>query len=561
MRLVAAISILLISAAIGATPQFALADGDHSSNYIVAFGASEIPGRVYDAQNDTTTFTYTVIGQGAAPEEYINKRLKAFKLELPVCEPEIELDSFSPDLEENDNPPFFAGPNPDIYAPEEDVVGFDFFGITWKGWHGEGALPVLVNPDEQRSFSVTFAGNLETGPLVAGTALISNDTGNFVTTRHDVPGVSCSRTCDNRVVLTFDDLSAGTTLTSQYESLGVTVTAQNATPGQLDEAAIFDTAQPLAGAENLGTPNVFYGGPGQPALNPVSGVGVGNLNSLRNALVVPNCALDAGKKSLAAACGAGSGSITLTFASAGQLVSAEFVDSNDATSRVIGRNASATVFEETIPASGSNGVQTVPFGHLNSAVTEVTFELEDAAAIDNIVLCLTPPPVPTPTPTPTPTPPPSCEGGDITEQQFRLDSNARQQKDLIKRLAKRLRRNANGKRQRKYARSVAQQAEALYLEAWNATWAMSSVFSKCENINEQCVTSNDYQLRTAELLADSNEFVELAASLNEQLRRARGGELRPRDLAIEKRVQSIDVSSQKEAREIPAQTVSCPETI
>jgi len=126
------------------------------SSYCVTYGSPATPGRSYDSDNDTTTFTYTVIGKGSAPADFLNNRLKAFK--VSECLPALERLTFSPDLAEGTIPEFFTGPNPDSLSAANDPVGFNFGGLIWKGWHGDATLPVLLDVDKQRSFSVTYAG-------------------------------------------------------------------------------------------------------------------------------------------------------------------------------------------------------------------------------------------------------------------------------------------------------------------------------------------------------------------------------------------------------------------
>lgn len=517
-------------------------------HYLVSYGGPDTPGRIYDPVSDATTFTYTVIGQGAAADDYANLRLKAFKVEVAVCEPPLEVTGFTPDLPENDKPPFFAGPNPDLIDGAVDPSALNFYGLLWKGWHGEDDLPILLNVDEQRTFSISFAGNIEVGPITTGTAIISNQTGEFAPTLHAVPGGTCDTVCENRQTFSFNDLVAGSILTDEYAGLGLEVSATNANVNQLDEVGVFNTSTPISTELDLGTPNSFYGGSGEPALNAATGTGVGNFVDQENALIIPHCDGDT--------CGAGTGTITFSFNSPAQVVSLSLIDIQAEGTTIAGKKGANIIFTEAVPAIGNNSLQTVALTQHGVLVDELVVTLAEPGAVDDLVVCLD---VPTPTPTPTPTAtPPACEEKSITEQQFKLDNNARLQNDNIKRLANKLRKISKNKRQRRLARRSVKEAQAVYLKSWTAIWSMSSVYTECANANQLCVTSNDYAVKTNEYLTNSQEFISLAQKLARRLNRVRGS-ANKRDAKLRQSVIDLDKESRFEAARIPAETVNCPE--
>lgn len=580
------------------------------SSYWVVYGGPGTPGRVYDSQSNTTTYTYTVIGKGSEPEEYSNKRLKAFKLSECVQGP-ISI-SQSPDLVESDLPEFFEGANPDNISAALDPVGFNFSGWLWKGWRGDGTLPALLNVDEQRTFSLTYEGDLPEGPIVAGTALISNATGGWSPAYYTVPGNACESTCQNRIVVDFDDLQPGSVLTSQLSALGITVTTVNGTAGQPDQALVVDSSNPATACSDLGTPNTFYGGPGLPSLDAASGAGIGNGGSLGNVLVVPN-------NTAAPACTVGAGTIEFSLSQPAQLLALSFVDLDEDGARVSGMNAgNLTVFSELISPTGDNSVVTTPFGHLNSVeTTKITVELFEGAALDALVLCAdggnatptpspspsstpttspsaspsttptgsptptltptnspsgTPQPSPTPTdspggtpgttvtPEPSPTLPPSCLQGDISEQQHALDGYTTELARVVKKTARRLKRLSDNRGDKKFSRRARKRAIALGLSAWEVTWSMQSQYLQCTSVISDCVVSSDYQQKTAIVLQHSQDLLTLSKKLLKRLTRVRDGNLTRSDKRIEQQATELFAATQKEIELIPAETVSCSST-
>jgi len=69
------------------------------------------------------------------------------------------------------------------------------------------------------------------------------------------------------------DFSAGTVITNQYNTLGITVSAT----GGSDDAMIFDSSNPSGGDWDLGTPNESYGGPGKGSGGGSNDIALGNI--------------------------------------------------------------------------------------------------------------------------------------------------------------------------------------------------------------------------------------------------------------------------------------------
>lgn len=130
-------------------------------------------GSAYDTDKDTTTFMWTVVGpyiESGIPENACSGLLKNFILQLPKCEPELEVVSVDPSVLEFD-PEWqerFHHPIPQIALDCEDPEDVDFnfglHGIHWFGWHGDElgfpSPPVLARPDGTRKFSIVFKGNV-----------------------------------------------------------------------------------------------------------------------------------------------------------------------------------------------------------------------------------------------------------------------------------------------------------------------------------------------------------------------------------------------------------------
>ncbi|MBD3249068.1 DUF4215 domain-containing protein [Candidatus Woesearchaeota archaeon] len=71
----------------------------------------------------------------------------------------------------------------------------------------------------------------------------------------------CLVECENEVLISFNDLLAGTVVDDEYSAY-MTVAAENNKAGHPDKAIIFDSDNPTGGDPDLGTPNQDFGGPG-----------------------------------------------------------------------------------------------------------------------------------------------------------------------------------------------------------------------------------------------------------------------------------------------------------
>ncbi len=516
------------------------------ADYQVTYGAENIPGRVYDSNANTTTYTYTVTGDGQGGD---TAKLKAFMLQVPACQPPLEVVSVSPDLADGDEPPF-APTNPAFFFSDPDLI-FSLLGIRWHGWHGLDGLPaVLVPYDGTRAFSVTFAGNIQEGPIQAGTWFW--ETSDFVVKYKYLPGPSCETVCANRKVINFNQFADGTVLAEQLAAQGIHVTATNNNASNPQSAIILDTAVPT-GDTDLGTKNTSFGGPGLPSLNAITGAGVGNYLEQLKALAISGSASETQSEDAG-------GTITFSFDLPARIIAASFID---ITSKAIlvGKNGGTQVFSQYLPALGENSLQTVALSDVSGEVTEFSVVLSSEGAIDDLTICAdepTPTPTPTPSETPTPTPTPECDDQDITEEQFILDGNAGAQKALVRRAANKLKRLATTKAQRKLARKAIVEAEARFLNAWTVTWSMPSVATVCENVNEFCVESDDNSVAIQSYTADSDWFLSTTEQLVQELITARGNS-KPADQKLIDKANDLHASNVKTTAEIPGVTTVCPD--
>ena len=93
--------------------------------------------------------------------------------------------------------------------------------------------------------------------------------------------------CEGLTCLDFMSYTAGSVVT-QVTQGGVTVDIQAwSKGGVMQDAVVFNTGNPPANCEDLGTPNTLYGGPGVNASDP-DGYAASNNQSLGNVLIVQN---------------------------------------------------------------------------------------------------------------------------------------------------------------------------------------------------------------------------------------------------------------------------------
>src|SRR5690606_19193657 len=109
------------------------------------------------------------------------------------------------------------------------------------------------------------------------------------------PSLTCPEdfaiTCPEKTCLTFDDFVVGpdtaviiTEITQGGVTVGITAWSKG---GEQRDAALFNTSDPHPGCEDLGTPNVLYGGPGVSSEDP-NGYETTNNRSLGNVVIVQN---------------------------------------------------------------------------------------------------------------------------------------------------------------------------------------------------------------------------------------------------------------------------------
>ena len=77
-------------------------------------------------------------------------------------------------------------------------------------------------------------------------------------------------------VIDFDELHKGDIVSTQYPGVVISATSRNY-PGQGNAAMIFDSAHPTGHDYDLGTPNQFYGGPGQGSGGASNDTALGNI--------------------------------------------------------------------------------------------------------------------------------------------------------------------------------------------------------------------------------------------------------------------------------------------
>ena len=515
-----------------------------SSFYQVTYGAPGTPGRIYDSNSNTTTFTYYVAGVGSHPDDANNLRLKALK--ISECLPPYDIAEVSPDLPELDQPPFFSGPNPDRVSVSDDPVGFPFDGLLWKGWNNN----VLLEVDEARSFSVSYSGDIPESLITVGTAIIDNSTGNFRLDSIALPGAGCTDICTNRVTIDFEH-SSSITLAEYLAAFGIT--ANNLTT--------IDSATPSPNCTDIGTANSAFGGSGFPVFNPATGDGSGNYLDRHRVAVIPS----------QDNCPAAGGLASFSFQNPAQIVALSFIDLESTGATVTASSDTTTLFTEQVTAAGDNSVQTIPFADLHSEeVTTLDIEFNESAAIDELILCMSTPtptatptptptatPTPTPTATPTPTTPPQCIEGSIQKEQFDLDGLARRQAASVQKLARRLQKLAKNKRTKRFAKKVIAETNKNYIESWELTWSMNTTYITCQGEVANCSVDSDYSDKTGLILTNSNELLTLANRVLRKLRSARSRTLRKGDIKLFKLGSSLQQETVAVIESIPKNPLSC----
>ncbi|AYA36525.1 hypothetical protein D3Y59_05315 [Hymenobacter oligotrophus] len=211
--------------------------------------------------------------------------------------------------------------------------------------------------------------------------------------------------------ITFNNVAAGTLLGAEGSTIksvngaSVGVRAENPHYTQANEAVVFST-NPLSSGEDedLGTPNILFGGPGKVNNGYPTSDGASNKTNLRNILVLhdykhfptvsePNDDDFNGTAS-------DFGTIMFDFSSVGSVTAKSItVIDIEASESEFGRallyNGATLLKTVEFPATGSNGVAVVDLGNVPN-VTSITVIVGGSMGIDNLTFCRT-----------TSTPPPS----------------------------------------------------------------------------------------------------------------------------------------------------------
>lgn len=183
----------------------------------------------------------------------------------------------------------------------------------------------------------------------------------------------CLPTIDFERAANGTSLTAGTRITNQFVSLGMTVSTNNASR----PAMIFNSAAPTGGDTDLGTPNSAYGGPG------IGNGGSANKTALRNVLVISedNNASNPNDN-------ATGGTLTFTFAQPTMLDEVHLLDIDYLGSKIRLFAADGSLISDTpIPRVGDNSFQIVT---LNARrVSRMEIILTGPGAIAAVVSCRT----------------------------------------------------------------------------------------------------------------------------------------------------------------------------
>ncbi len=237
-------------------------------------------------------------------------------------------------------------------------------------------------------FSVTFRGNIEEGNIQWGTVAHTEDTPFIV--KKTIPGPSCATACENRVVLSFNSLDAGEILDDEFQAQSVTISALDHSGNQSIPAMVFDSANPSGNDLDLGTKNVFYGGPGEPSLDFSTGAGIGNYLEL-NKVAILSCDGDSSDPDVHP----DGGTFVFDYDRDVQIIGSTLLDvdkyerggsfsASDASSNPIFTDVS-------IDPLGSNSRQRVNVAALNGYETrQLKIKLDGSAAIDNLTYCIAP---------------------------------------------------------------------------------------------------------------------------------------------------------------------------
>lgn len=196
--------------------------------------------------------------------------------------------------------------------------------------------------------------------------------------------------CNNQqpvcATIDFNNLIAGTIVNSQFNSIDVTVTAQNNNPSHPDQAIVFDSSNPSGGDSDLGTPNSLFGGPGQ------GSSGSNNDSALEEILIIAEDIVDANSDNLVDDPDdeAAGGKIIFTFDEEVQIESLDVIDNESNNSSAVGfdeETGGDETFNVQINSAGNNSVQTININQTDFETERLEVTLGGSAAIDNLTFC------------------------------------------------------------------------------------------------------------------------------------------------------------------------------
>ncbi|MCB9030639.1 MAG: hypothetical protein H6619_06265 [Deltaproteobacteria bacterium] len=198
------------------------------------------------------------------------------------------------------------------------------------------------------------------------------------------PITSNAQECANEVTINFNSLAAGTVVSDQFSSSGISlISTLNANSAHPDLALIFDSSNPSGGDLDLGTPNQSNGGPG-------IGNGANNNTSLGNLLIISEDSTDADSDGLIDNPDdeSSGGDIVFNFTKLSQIKELVFVDVESGLT-ISGFNASnEPTFTSEVSESEDNDVVTINL--LNSSEknnARLVMSLRDSGALASITLC------------------------------------------------------------------------------------------------------------------------------------------------------------------------------
>ncbi|RMG40581.1 MAG: hypothetical protein D6719_10550 [Candidatus Dadabacteria bacterium] len=145
----------------------------------------------------------------------------------------------------------------------------------------------------------------------------------------------------------------------------------------------------------------------------------------------------------------------------------------------------------------------------------------------------------------------NCEDVDITNLLTTLDGNAHKQADLVKRIARKLRRTGR-RAARKAANELIAAADDLKLKNWTLSWSVPQIITDCQEENLLCVTVSHANV-IAEYEDNAAALRDLALTVARKLKKAGGVKVR----RFKKRAQRLYKKALEVSGVVPDSTTSC----